>query len=153
MNDQDLILELVNKALQNPETRKELLKVAKKVQPDLAIPELDVSEETQKLYDEINTLKEELKREKLMADMEKRRQKIKERGYDPDQVEQLMLDKGIADENAAIEYLELQKKTAAPHSLVPHLDENVREINLTEMPKDVDKWAREQALKLIREGG
>jgi len=99
-------------------TRKEILRLTKKVKPGLVIPELDIEEHTSSAVASANKRVEELEakmREKeALADLESRRMKLIKNGLIQDEneieeVEKIMLDKGITNHEAAAEYWQLDE--------------------------------------------
>lgn len=148
--NEEVLAEILQSLLTNPEYRKDLFRLVKKAKPELRIPEVDAEESITPLHKEIAELKEKLEQKEREEEYRRQRETIKQRGYDPDEVEKVMLDKGIVNPDNAIEYMELQKKLASP-SRVAYGE--VQEVPLTEIPKDVSKWAREEAMKVLSNRG
>ena len=107
----------------NPETRKEILRLTKKVKPDLVIPELEIEQSTNSAVSAANKRVEDLEakmREKeAIADLEARRMKLIKKGLIQDeseieQVEKIMLDKGITNHESDAEYWQWMKQSAVP---------------------------------------
>jgi hypothetical protein len=75
---------LMRELSDNPDTRKEILRLTKKVKPGLVIPELDIEEHTSSAVASANKRVEELEakmREKeALADLESRRMKLIKNG-------------------------------------------------------------------------
>ena len=103
---------LARKLAENPKTRKQMLRLTKEVNPDMPIPELEIEDKTEeamrKANERVEQMEAKLRERDAMDELNKRRAKLKEKGLvDSDeqveQVEKVMLEKGIADHEAAAE--------------------------------------------------
>ena len=97
---------------ENPETRRDFLRMTKRVKPDLPIPEIELQDYAEKKMSEMegrllaseNKLREKEAREEL----DKRRQSLITKGLagsleDVDQIEKIMLEKNISNHETAAE--------------------------------------------------
>lgn len=117
-------LALLTKTLaETPETRKEFLRLTKKVKPNMAIPELEVEETTARFaqtYEEkIAAMEAKLAEKDARENLEKRRNALKETGKansqsDIEEIEKVMLEKGITNHEAAADYWKWMKQSAEP---------------------------------------
>lgn len=117
-------LALLSKTLaEDKSTRKDFLRLTKKIRPDLPIPELEVEEQTnQFMYaaeNKISALEAKLAEKEAREELERRRTKIRESGRaksreDIESIEKLMLEKKIADHDTAAEYWEFMNQAAKP---------------------------------------
>lgn len=68
---------LAQQLAENPETRKDFLRLTKKVKPDLPIPELDIEERASKVYSQaderVQQLEAKLKQKEAVEELERRR--------------------------------------------------------------------------------
>jgi hypothetical protein len=118
----DELAALARQLAENPATRKDFLRLTKKAKPDLPIPELEIEEytksEVSETKKEMEALRAQLRERDAMADLEKRRQKIVAKGLakeaDIEEIERVMLDKGITNHEAAAEYWAWMKQSAQP---------------------------------------
>ena len=117
-------LALLTKTLaETPETRKEFLRLTKRVKPNMPIPELEVEETAHRLaatYEQkLQAMEAKLAEKDARESLEKRRNALKESGKaktqeDIEEIEKVMLEKKIADHDAAADYWNWMKQTATP---------------------------------------
>jgi len=123
-NEQLQELALLTKTLaEDKNTRKEFLRLTKKIRPDLPIPELEV-EETSAQYmaaadAKIAAMEARLAEKEAREELNNRRNKIKNTGKaksdeDVAEIEKVMLEKKIADHETAADYWQWMKQAAAP---------------------------------------
>ena len=114
---------LAHELSSSPETRKEFLKLAKSKRPNLPVPELELDERltqaTSTADAKIAALEAKLAEKDMRAELERRRQTIKQKGLAKDDeevtaIEKLMLEKGITNHDTAAEYHKWMSQTAAP---------------------------------------
>ena len=108
---------------ENPETRKEALRLTKKLRPDLPMPELEIEDYTEKKVSQANQRVEELERKlqekEAHENLNKRRDALIKKGLidnesDIEEVEKIMLEKGITNHESAAEYWQWMKQAATP---------------------------------------
>ena len=150
---------LMRELSDNPDTRKEILRLTKKVKPGLVIPELEIEEHTSSAVASANKRVEELEakmREKeALADLEARRMKLIKNGLvqdegDIEQVEKIMLDKGITNHEAAAEYWQWMKQSAVP-TPTGYNPSAVAKFDLGKYYKNPVMAARDEASKALNE--
>ena len=108
----DALASLTQMLSENPSTRKEFLRLTKKVKPEMAIPEIDIEETIEKSHHatdrRVQELEAKLREKDALDDLNSRRQKVIKRGLakedDIPEIEKVMLEKKIADHEAAAEY-------------------------------------------------
>ena len=70
---------------ENPATRKEFLRLTKKVKPDLPIPELEIEDNTNlaisKSEERVNALEAKLREKEAVEELQKRRNALVKKGY------------------------------------------------------------------------
>ncbi len=108
---------------ENPKTRKSFLRLAKEVNPDIPMPELEmeemVNERTTAAEKRVADLENQLRAQQVRDELNRRRNKLKESGFaqtDDDilEIEKLMTEKGIANHETAADYWRHMKQAAVP---------------------------------------
>jgi DNA-binding protein H-NS len=119
----DELAALAQQLAESPETRKDFLRLTKKMKPEIPIPELDledtVSRATQNSEQRIQQLEAKLKQKEAMEELERRRKAIRDKGLAKDEedvksIEKIMLDRGITSHETAAEYHNWMKQAAEP---------------------------------------
>lgn len=119
----DELAALAQQLAESPETRKDFLRLTKKMKPEIPIPELDledtVSRATQNSEQRIQQLEAKLKQKEAMEELERRRRAIRDKGLAKDEedvksIEKIMLDRGITSHETAAEYHNWMKQAAEP---------------------------------------
>lgn len=150
---------LAQQLAENPETRKDFLRLTKKVKPDLPIPELDIEERASKVYSQaderVQQLEAKLKQKEAVEELERRRQTLVKKGLvdaedDIKDVEKLMLERGITNHETAAEYHRWMKEAAkpTPSGYNPSL---FKKIDLSKYWKNPVMAARDEASKALNE--
>ena len=108
---------------EDPSTRKEFLRLTKKVHPDLPVPEIEIEEATNQRVSaaekRVMELEAKLRQKEVKDELSKRRNALKEAGKvqtdeDIKEVEKLMTEKGIANHETAADYWRHMKQSAVP---------------------------------------
>ena len=117
-------LALLSKTLaEGKETRKDFLKLTKKIRPDLPIPELEVEETATRLAqtyeNKLAAMEAKLAEKEARETLENRRKALMESGKasskeEIDAIEKVMIEKKIADHDAAADYWKWMQQTATP---------------------------------------
>jgi len=150
---------LMRQLAENPATRKDVLRLTKKLKPELPIPELDIEEHTQNAVSLSNKRVEELEaklRERdALNDLEQRRNKLMKKGLiqnesDIEEVEKVMLEKGITNHEAAAEYWQCMKQSAAP-TPSGYNPSAINKFDLNKYWKNPVAGARDEAAKALNE--
>jgi hypothetical protein len=113
---------LSNQLANDPETRTEFLRMLKKKNPSMAIPEIDASDAVNKRVDDLKKENQELRdkfqeNELRQSITLKRGDAMKKHHLSDDQmteVEKLMLEKHLPDYDTAAEFFSMSQRIAAP---------------------------------------
>lgn len=112
---------------ENPKTRKSFLRLAKEVNPDIPMPELEmeemVNERTNAAEKRVADLENQLRAQQVRDELNRRRTRLKESGVaqtDDDilEIEKLMTEKGIANHETAADYWRHMKQAAVPTPVI-----------------------------------
>jgi hypothetical protein len=136
----------------NPDIEKSLRREAKKKNPNMAAPDIELEqalENQKKEFEEKLAAERKERLDGLQA--ERRREahdKIKAAGLDPEKVEKVMVDENIGNYDTAINYLSAQAKLApgTSRSFTPHTMPDTKELWA-----DRNKFAKTQAFQAINE--
>ena len=150
LEQRDELALLAKQLAENPSTRKDFLRMTKKVKPDLPIPELEMQDYTE------NKLREKDAREEL----NRRRQSLITKGLarddaDVEEIEKIMLQKNISNHETAAEYFDWMKQAAEP-TPSGYNPSAISKFDLSKYWKNPQMGARDeaaQALKDIRNVG
>ena len=119
----DELAALAQQLAENPSTRKEFLRMTKKVKPDLPIPELEIEDHTNTAVAaaeaRVQSLENRLRERDAVEELQKRRNSLKQKGLansddDIKGIEKIMLERGITNHETAAEYHEWMKQAATP---------------------------------------
>ena len=155
----DQLAALMRELSDNPVTRKEVLRLTKKIKPDLVIPELEIEETTTSAVSEarkeLDDLKAQLAQRRAEEDLEKRRNALIRSGKakseeDVEEIEKIMLEKKIADHDTAAEYWDWMKQSAAP-TPTGYNPSAVKQFDLNKYYKNPVGAARDEAAKALQE--
>ena len=144
---------------ENPETRKDFLRMTKKIKPDLPIPELEIEEYTRTHVSaaeaRVQALEAKLREKEAVEELQKRRQSLVKKGFvssedDVEAVEKLMLEKGITNHETAAEYHEWMKKSAVP-TASNYNPSPVKGFDLNKYWKNPAGAARNEALNALND--
>ena len=114
---------LSKRLAEDPATRKEYLKLAKKVMPDLPVPEIEMEEAVNKrasvAEQKVEQLEAKLRQREVREELAKRRNALKEKGYaqsdeEIQEIEKLMTERGIANHETAADYWRFMRQSAVP---------------------------------------
>jgi chromosome segregation ATPase len=144
---------------ENPQTRKEFLRLTKQVKPDLPIPELEIEEKVSQSLtaseQRVQQLEAKLAERDALEKLKERRQSLKEKGLiendsDIDEVEKLMVEKKIADHETAAQYHQWMKQAAAP-TPTGYNPQVINKFDLNAYWKNPANAARSEAAKALNE--
>jgi hypothetical protein len=149
---QDAITELaaLSKRLsEDPATRKEFLRLTKKVYPDLPTPEIEMEEAVN-----ARASVAELRQREVREELQKRRDTLKQKGFAQSdeeilEIEKLMTEKGIANHETAADYWRHMKQAARPTPGYPQ--PVMSRMNLKDYMKNPIGAARENAAAALQE--
>ena len=155
----DQLTALMRELSDNPATRKEVLRLTKKIKPDLVIPELEIEETTTSAVSEarkeLDSLKAQLAQRQAEEDLEKRRSSLIRKGLansdeDVEEIEKVMLEKKIADHDTAAEYWQWMKQSAQP-TPSGYNPNPMTKFDLGKYWKNPVQGARDEAAKALNE--
>lgn len=137
---------------QNPEIEKTIRREAKKKNPNLSAPDIELEDALARQKEEFEAKLKE-RDDQAIAQLQQQRRaeahaKIKSAGLDPDEVEKAMVDESIGNYDTAIKYVKAQKNLASP------TPESVTPMTLPdskELWSDKNKFARSAAFEAINE--
>lgn len=150
---------LAKQLSENPETRKDFLRQVKKVKPEMPIPELEIEDYTRnavgKANDRVAQLEARLRERDAMDELNSRRNKLKSKGLidnddDIQEVEKVMLEKGITNHEAAAEYWRWMQQSAAP-TPTGYNPSAINKFDLSKYWKNPVAGARDEAAKALNE--
>ena len=144
---------------ENPETRKDFLRMTKKVKPDLPIPELDMEDYTRKAVGQsearVQQLEAKLRERDAVEELQKRRNSLMKKGLiqsegEIEEVEKIMLDKKIHDHETAAQYHNWMKQAAIPTSS-GYNPSPVKQFDLNRYWKNPAGAARQEAMNALND--
>jgi hypothetical protein len=155
----DELARLAKQLSDNPETRNQFLKLAKQVRPDVSMPEIEIEERYTKKFQDFESklaARDAKQAERdAMDNLEYRRNSLVEKGLvnsrdEIQEVEKLMLDKGITNHEAAAEYHKYMKQAAIP-TPSGYNPNPMRKFDLSAFHKNPVQAARETAAQALSE--
>jgi len=158
LEQRDELALLMKELAENPATRKEALRLTKKVRPNLPIPELELEDYTEKKVtqaeDRVAQLEAKLKEKESLEELQKRRDRLVKKGLaseeDIEEIEKIMLEKKISDHETAAEYFDWMKQAAQP-TPSGYNPSPLKGFNLNEYWKNPVQGARNEAAKALQE--
>lgn len=155
----DELAALAQQLADNPATRKDFLRMTKKVKPDLPIPELDMEDYTHnavnKSEQRVQALEAKLRERDAVEELQKRRQSLMKKGLiasedEVKDVEKIMLERGITSHETAAEYHQWMKQAAVPTSS-GYNPSAVKQFDLNKYWKNPVNAARDEAANALRD--
>jgi len=155
----DELAALAQQLADNPATRKDFLRMTKKVKPDLPIPELDMEDYTHnavnKSEQRVQALEAKLRERDAIEELQKRRQSLMKKGLiasedEVKDVEKIMLERGITSHETAAEYHQWMKQAAVPTSS-GYNPSPVKQFDLNKYWKNPVNAARDEAANALRD--
>ncbi len=153
----DELASLSQMLAENPETRKEFLRMTKKVKPDLPIPELDMEDFTRNAVNQseqrVQALEAKLRERDAIAELQSRRNSLVRKGLisseeEVKDVEKIMLEQGITNHETAAQYHNWMKQAAVPTSS-GYNPSPVKQFDLNKYWKNPVGAAREEAARAL----
>jgi hypothetical protein len=144
---------------ETPETRPDFLRLTKKVRPDVSMPELDIEERTNSMLaraeSRVASLEAKLQEKDAIGELERRRSSLVSKGFvksreDIQDVEKIMLEKGITNHEAAAEYHQWMKQAATP-TPSGYNSNPMKQFDLTAFRKNPVQAARDVAAQAMAE--
>ena len=155
----DELAALAQTLAENPETRKDFLRMTKRVKPDLPIPELDIEDYTHRAVsrseDRVQALEAKLREKEAIEELQKRRQSLMKKGLISNEsevgdVEKIMLERGITNHETAAEYHQWMKQAAVPTSS-GYNPSAVKQFDLNKYWKNPVSAARNEAMNALND--
>ena len=155
----DELAALAQTLAENPETRKDFLRMTKRVKPDLPIPELDIEDYTHRAVsrseDRVQALEAKLREKEAIEELQKRRQSLMKKGLisnesEVSDVEKIMLERGITNHETAAEYHQWMKQAAVPTSS-GYNPSAVKQFDLNKYWKNPAAAARNEAMNALND--
>ena len=153
-------LAILSKTLaDNPETRKDFLRLTKKVNPEMVIPELQLEEYTERKVsaaeEKVMALENKLREKEIREQLESKRRALKERGIaqsdqDVQEIEKIMLEQGITSHDTAAQHWEWMKQAAVP-TPTGYNPNNINKFDLSKYRKNPQGAARDVAASALHE--
>jgi len=159
MEARDELAALAQQLADNPATRKDFLRMTKKVKPDLPIPELDMEDYTHnavnKSEQRVQALEAKLRERDAVEELQKRRQSLMKKGLiasedEVQDVEKIMLERGITNHETAAEFHQWMKQAAVPTSS-GYNPSPVKQFDLNKYWKNPVNAARDEAASALRD--
>jgi hypothetical protein len=155
----DELAALAQTLAENPETRKDFLRMTKRIKPDLPIPELDIEDYTHRAVsrseDRVQALEAKLREKEAIEELQKRRQSLMKKGLISNEsevgdVEKIMLERGITNHETAAEYHQWMKQAAVPTS-TGYNPSAVKQFDLNKYWKNPAAAARNEAMNALND--
>jgi len=155
----DELAALAQTLAENPNTRKDFLRMTKQVKPDLPIPELEIEEYTRKTVskaeERVQALEAKLREKEALEDLQNRRNTLMKKGLiskesEIEDVEKIMLERGITNHETAAEYHQWMKQAAVPTS-TGYNPSAVKQFDLNKYWKNPVSAARNEAQNALNE--
>ena len=155
----DELAALAQQLAENPATRKDFLRMTKKVKPDLPIPELEIEDYTQKAVNKseerVQALEAKLRERDAIEELNKRRQSLMKKGLisnedEVSDVEKIMLEQGITNHETAAQYHQWMKQAAVPTSS-GYNPSAVKQFDLSKYWKNPSSAARNEAMNALND--
>ena len=159
IEQRDELALLAKEMSDNPATRKEMLRLTKKLRPNLNIPELEIEDYTEKKVskaeERVEMLEAKLREKEALEELQKRRDRLIKKGLaqsdeDIEQIEKIMLEKKISDHETAAEYFDWMKQAAQP-TPTGYNPSPLKGFDLNSYWKNPVQGARNEAAKALQE--
>ena len=155
----DELAALAKTLAENPQTRKDFLRLTKTARPDVPIPELEIEESVNKATSaaeqRVQALEAKLREKEALEELERRRNKIRKAGLaetdeEIEAIEKVMIEKGITNHEAAAEYHQWMKQAAQP-TPTGYNPQVMSKFDLGKYYKNPVGAARDEAAKALAE--
>jgi hypothetical protein len=154
LEQRDELAGLMQQLADTPETRKDILRLTRKIRPGLNVPELDIEDNTNSAISQMRAENEALKakfsQREAVENLENIRRNVVKTGLvseeEMPQVEKLMLEKRIADHQTAAEHYNWMKQAAKP-TPTGYNPSAIRQFDLGKYWKDPRGAAQQEAVR------
>jgi hypothetical protein len=159
LEQRDELALLMKQLAENPETRKDALRLTKKLRPDLPMPELEIEDYTEKKVSQaqkrVEDLEAKLREKEIREELKDKRAALIKKGLidnesEIEEVEKVMLENKIADHETAAQYWQWMKQAAAP-TPTGYNPNPVAKFDLGKYYKNPQQAARDEAAKALSE--
>jgi hypothetical protein len=153
----DELAMLAKQLADNPNTRKEFLRMTKQVKPEMSIPELEIEDYTNKKVtaaeERVMRLEAQLRDRDAREELDKRRAKLGRSEKEIAEIEKVMLEKGMTNHETAAEYFDWMNQAAAPtpNSAMGYNPSALSKFDLNKYWKNPQMGARDEAQKALQE--
>jgi len=143
----------------NPETRKEFLRLTQRVKPNMVIPELQLEDFTNKKVNQaeerVMQLENKLREKDIREHLESKRRALKANGIartdeDIQEIEKIMLEQGITSHDTAAQHWEWMKQAATP-TPTGYNPNIINKFDLSKYWKNPQGAARNEAATALQE--
>jgi len=154
LEQRDELALLAKQLSDNPNTRKEFLRMTKKVRPELSVPELDIEEYTNSKVNDaekrVMALESKLRERDAVEELNKRRAKLGRSEEEIAEIEKVMLEQGVTNHETAAQYFDWMKQAATPTPM-GYSSSPMNKFNLDKYWKNPQMGARDEAQKALME--
>ena len=162
LEQRDELALLAQQLADNPATRKQFLRMTKQVKPEMSIPELDMEDFTNNKVsaaeERVMGLEAKLRERDAREELQKRRDSLLKKGLarnqtDIDEIEKLMLEKGMTNHETAAEYFDWMKQAAepTPNSAMGYTPSALSKFDLSKYWKNPQMGARDEAAQALKD--
>ena len=154
LEQRDELAGLMQQLADTPETRKDILRLTRKIRPGLNVPELDIEDNTNSAISQMRAeneaIRAKLQQKEAVENLEKIRHNVVKKGLVSEdeipEIEKLMLEKKIADHETAAEHFRWMKQAAVP-TPTGYNPSAIRQFDLGKYWKDPRGAAQQEAVR------
>jgi hypothetical protein len=154
LEQRDELAMLAKQLSDNPNTRKEFLRMTKKVRPELSVPELDIEDYTHSKVsaaeERVMALESKLRERDAVEELNKRRARLGRSEEEVAEIEKVMLEKGMTNHETAAEYFDWMRQAATPTPM-GYNSSPMNKFDLSKYWKNPQMGARDEAQKALME--
>lgn len=160
LEQRDELAALAKQLAENPDTRKDFLRLTKKAKPDLPIPELEIEDATRgeisKSNERVEQLEQRLRERDARDKLTEARNSLIKNGLarsdsDVEQIEKIMLEKNIPNHETAAEYWNWMNQLATPTPATTYNPSTLAKFDLSKYQKNPVAAARDEAFRALTE--
>ena len=154
------LAQLSRQLANDPSTRKEFLRLTKKIRPDVPMPEIELEENTNRALQQMEErnmqLEAKLREREAVEELNRRRNQLLKKNLiesedQIEEVEKVMLEKGITNHEAAAEYWAWMRQSAQPTPTSGYNPNVMNKFDLSKYWKNPVAGARDEAAKALNE--
>ena len=157
LEQRDELAMLARQLADNPATRKQFLRMTKQVKPEMSIPELDMEDFTNTKVSAAETrvmnLEAKMRERDAVEELNKRRARLNRPTKEIEEIEKLMLDKGMTNHETAAEYFDWMRQAAepTPNSAMGYTPSALSKFDLSKYWKNPQMGARDEAAQALKD--